>query len=175
MRRKLTIAAVVALLTVLGMPASAADMPAYGTKNFTPGVATPTYLSRENGSPPIGSADRAAVESDVNDIAETGSAEPRTHYSSREKRSGHGKSVAVGKSSRHHIAARSQTRAAHSAGKKTSAGARTTSRSAAPTRTAKGSASTGKAKAARSGKSAKHHAADRTPARSARTTLAKSD
>ncbi len=177
MRRKLTIGGVAALLIALCVPASAADLPVYGTKNFTPDAATPSYLSRENGSPPIGSADRAAVESDVNDTAEAGPAEPRAHHSSRAKQSGHGKSVAAGKSSRHHASAKSHSRATHSATKKTNGGTRTASsrKSAAQTRTAQRSASPGKAKAAKSGKAAKHHAASRTPTKSVRTSLAKNN
>jgi hypothetical protein len=174
--RKLTILAVGALALGLPFLAMAADLPAYGTKNFTPAVGTPSYLSRENGSPPVGSAERAAVESDeVSDVA-SGPTLSRTHSSARTTRSHRGKSAVAGRSSKHHTAARSQGRTTHAAAKRKTGGRTATAsshKSASPTRTAKSSSAAGKAKTAKPGRSRVHHV-DHPPRKSSRMAAAKS-
>jgi hypothetical protein len=62
--RRLACVGALALLPVLvaaGPPARAAGMPAEGTKNFTPGPATPSYFTGERGLPEAGPSARRDI------------------------------------------------------------------------------------------------------------------
>jgi hypothetical protein len=47
MRNRLRIAVLAAALTIIGLPASAVDLPNSGSKNFNPPSGTPSYFSNE--------------------------------------------------------------------------------------------------------------------------------
>ena len=159
------------------MPASAADLPVYGTKNFTPDAATPSYLSRENGSPPIGSGDRAAVEIRCERYgrSRTRRAASASFIASKAVRSRQiGRGWQVVKTPclceiayPRNAFGRKENQRGHPDRVQPQVGG------ADPDRAALGQP--GKAKAAKSGKAAKHHAASRTPAKSVRTSLAKNN
>lgn len=62
MRYRLTIAVMAVLLGAAGWPAFAAEMPAYGTKNFTPGGDTPAYFTHSVAAPTVRSEDWSAAD-----------------------------------------------------------------------------------------------------------------
>jgi hypothetical protein len=170
MRRKLTIAAAVAVALASGA-AAAAEMPAYGTKNFVPGADTPAYLSHESAAAPVGAADR-----DINDRAEVAAFSTPAEESASPGASRRGKHAAAGRSSkRHGASARSSSRSAHTAKGKTTTAARTASGGKSVAHGAVRSSGVTKVKAtkpARSSKSTARHAATKPAVKSGRLALA---
>lgn len=154
MLRKLTIAAAAVAFAAASGAASAAEMPAYGTKNFVPGGDTPSYLSHENAAAPVGSADR-----DINDWAEASPSEPAVLESASSGTSRHGKYASTRGSSKRH-GGKPAGRSAHVAKGKPTTSTRTASsrKSSAPHSTA-GVTKVKATKPSRATKSTARHAA----------------
>lgn len=151
MPNRLTIAVLAVALGAAGLPAFAAEMPAYGTKNFTPGGATPAYFTHNTAAPTVRSEDWSAADQGA---AEVDAAEPPSHAPAATAR--HHAELSA-----HHRAGtrtagktKGKSRATHLAVAKPGRATRTAS--AAHTRSA---GSAGKARSASHGKSATRHAA----------------
>ncbi|MGH7058849.1 MAG: hypothetical protein ACREFH_00565 [Stellaceae bacterium] len=163
MPKRLTIAVLAVALSAAGLPAFAAEMPAYGTKNFTPGGATPAYFTHNTAAPTVRSEDWSAADQGA---AAVDAAEPPSHAPAAEARH-------HAKLSAHHRAGsrtagktKDKSRATHLAVAKPGRATRTESAAHARSAGSAGKASSaGKARTASHGKSATRHVAARSSER----------
>jgi hypothetical protein len=158
MPNRLRIAVLAVALSAAGVPAYAAEIPVYGTKNFTPGGDTPAYFTHNVAAPTVRSEDWSAADQAAGPAAPAAAAEHVSQATARH----HGK-VAGNHHGGSHVASKAKGKSRASRATAAKPGKATRTASAAHARPAGSSharlASSGKTRSTTHTSHATRHAA----------------